>query len=188
VTRAGLIAPEDFWQPFQDFAYSVYRLETLQVYAGSGEGEVLDAFTSGNPWPRSALKDAWTENIAANHRAGKIQQRVHVVAEPLTTYMQFELTWSYGPNADSGEDIRVIPVRAGEWPAEIPHEDYWLFDSRDLYIMRYEIDGTWLGAERVTDPSRIVEACTWRDAALCRAMPWPDYISDQPDLQRHLKR
>jgi hypothetical protein len=188
VTTAGLIAPGDFWQPFRDFAYSVYRLETLQTYTGSGEDDVIEAFASGRPWPRSAAKDAWTGNIAANRRAGKIQQRVHIVAEPLSQYMRFELTWSYGPNVDAGEDIGIIPVRAGEWPSELPHEDYWLFDSSKLYVMRYEMDGTWLGAEPVDDPRRIVEACRWRDAALCQATPWQDYIATRPDLQYHLTR
>jgi hypothetical protein len=188
VTAAPLIAPEDFWQPFRDFAYSVYRLETLQAYAGSGEAEVIEAFALGKSWPRSTLKDAWTQNVAANHRAGKIQQRVHVVVEPLSEYMKFELTWSYGPNAEAGEDIRVIPVRSGEWPPSLPREDYWLFDSSKLYAMRYEADGTWLGAEPVDDPSHIVSACQWRDAALCLATPWRDYIAAHPDLQYHLTR
>lgn len=188
MTAAGLIAPEDFWQPFREFAYSVYRLETLQTYAGSGEAEVIEAFASGQAWPRSAAKDAWTDNIAANRRAGKLQQRVHVVAEPLSEYMRFELTWSYGPNVAAGEDIRIIPVRACEWPADLPHEDYWLFDASKLYAMRYEADGTWLGAEPVADPRRIVDACRWRDAAISRATPWRDYIATQPDLQYHLAR
>ena len=41
--------------------------------------------------------------LAANHRAGRVQQRVHVVAEPLTAYLRYELTWQYGPNAAAGE-------------------------------------------------------------------------------------
>jgi hypothetical protein len=188
VTTASLIAPEDFWKPFQEFAYSVYRLETLQVYGGSGEADMIEAFTTGKPWPQNDLKDAWTANIAANHHAGKLQQRVHVVAEPLTSYMLFELTWSYGPNVEAGEDIRIIPVREGEWPDGLPHEDYWLFDSRDLYVMHYDTDGTWLGAELVTEPSRVVDACHWRDAALCRATPWRNYIATHPELQHHLTR
>lgn len=188
MTTTALIAPEDFWQPFKTFAHSVYRLETLQAYSGSGEAEVIEAFTAGRPWPRSPQKDAWTQNIAANHRSGKVQQRVHVVQEPLTDYMQFELTWSYGPNADAGEDIRIIPVRGGEWPEALPCEDYWLFDSRDLYVMHYNADGVWLGAQHVTDPDRIVNACFWRDAALHQATAWREYIAARPHLERHLAR
>ena len=52
--------------------------------------------------------------------------------------------------------------------------------------MHYERDGTWLGAEPVGEPDRIVEACRWRDAALYHAMPWQEYIASHPDLKRYL--
>lgn len=64
--------------------------------------------------------------------------------------------------------------------------DYWLFDSTELYLPHYDSEGTWLGTELVTDPARIVAACHWRDAALHHAMPWQDYISDQPELARRV--
>ena len=45
-------------------------------------------------------------------------QRVHVVTEPLSDYIRFELT-GYAPNVEAGEDVRVISVREGEpWPAD----------------------------------------------------------------------
>jgi hypothetical protein len=34
---------------FHTFQYSVFRLETLQVYAGSGEDEGIAAFHRGDP-------------------------------------------------------------------------------------------------------------------------------------------
>lgn len=188
MTTATLIPPENFTAQFREFSYTAYRLETLQSYAGSGEDEDLAAFRAGRPEPGTPAKDEWAAMIAGNHRAGKIQQRVHVVTEPLTGYMRFELTWAYAPNVQAGEDVRVIPVPEGSWPEGLPHHDYWLFDSRDLYAMHYEADGTWRGAEPVEDPAQVVSACYWRDAALYRAMPWRDYIAARPDLQRHLTR
>ena len=186
MTTATLIPPGNFTVQFREFSYTAYRLETLQSYAGSGEDEDLAAFAAGRPEPGSPEKDEWTAMIAANHRAGRIQQRVHVVTEPLTDYMRFELTWAYAPNVAAGEDIRIIPIPAGDWPFDIPHLDYWLFDSRDLYINRYTEDGTWLGAEPVEDPDQIVSACYWRDAALYRAVPWRQYIATRPELHRYL--
>jgi hypothetical protein len=111
---------------------------------------------------------------------------VHVVAEPPTAYMRYELTWQYGPNAAAGEEIGIIRVALGEWPDDLPRSDFWLFDSSALYAMHYEPDGTWLGAEPVTDSGRIVEACRWREAALYHATPWKAYIASHPDLRRHL--
>lgn len=188
MTTATLIPPESFVDQFTDFSFSAYRLETLQSYGGSGEDAEFRAFAAGLPEPASPAKDSWAAMIEANHRAGKLQQRVHVVTEPLSPYMQFELTWAYAPNARAGEDIRVIAVPEGSWPEDLPHHDYWLFDSRDLYAMHYEADGTWQGAEPVEDPAQVVSACYWRDAALYRAMPWRGYIAARPDLQRHLTR
>jgi hypothetical protein len=36
-------------------------------------------------------------------------------------HMQFELTWPYGPSADCGEDIRVMPGRAEELTSLLGH-------------------------------------------------------------------
>lgn len=154
---------------FETFSYSAFRLETLQSYAGTGRDE------------------QWIALLKASRRWGKTHQRAHVVAEPLTRAMQEELTDGYAGNVVAGEDIRIVPIATpDEWPADLPRFDFWLFDSARLYAMRYEPDGTWAGADRITDPERIVEACRARDAALHRAVPWDAYIASRPDLQRRL--
>lgn len=154
---------------FETFSYSAFRLETLQSYAGTGRDE------------------QWIALLKANRRWGKTHQRVHVVTEPLTAAMQQELTEGYEGNVAAGEDIRIVSVRGpGEWPDGLHCPDFWLFDSGDLYIMRYEPDGTWAGAERITDPESIVRACRIRDKALHDATPWRTYVASRPDLQRRL--
>ena len=154
---------------FETFSFSAFRVETLQTYAGTGRD------------------DQWVSLLKANRRWGKTHQRVHVVIEPLTSAMQEELTAGYEPNVGAGEDIRIIPVESGEpWPGELPREDWWLFDSSRLYAMHYAPDGQWLGASRIPDPERIVEACRMRDAAMHNAVPWHAYIDSRPDLQRRL--
>lgn len=37
------------------------------------------------------------------------------------------------PNAAAGEDIRVLPGQPDA--LGLPDHDYWLFDSRDLWVM-----------------------------------------------------
>lgn len=176
-------AAAEFEAKFRRFHYSVFRLETLQVYRGSGEDEWIAAFEAGHPAPPpDPEQDAWEEMIRANRRAGRVMQRVHVVAEPVSDYMAFELTWAYAPNVTAGEDIRVIPVRDGRWPEDVPRGDFWLFDSTELFDARYTDDGTWLGVAPVTDPARIVQACRARAAALHQAQPWRDYMAARPQL------
>ena len=42
-------------------------------------------------------------------------QRVHVVSEPLTDYLRFEIT-GYRLNVEAGEDVRILPRRQqGAW-------------------------------------------------------------------------
>lgn len=182
-----LIPPEaeEFRSLFDTFAHSVFRLETLQVYQGARERGLLRDFLAGRPRPSDRLKADWTAMIAANTRVGKAVQRVHVVREPLSDYIRFELTWGYEPNVEAGEDIRIVSVR-DSWPRELPQHDYWLFDSEHLYDMHYDDAGTWLGVERITDPVAIVHACAWRDAALHLGVPWQSYVREHPQLAEHL--
>lgn len=161
-----------FKDRFRQFRYLVFRLETLQDYASSGEDAALEAFRTGAPTPPpQPNKDAWTAMIRENVAAGRTLQRAHVVTEPITPYMSFELTWAYEPNVAAGEDIRIVPVPdEAPWPSDLPRDtDFWLFDSAYLYAMHYAPDGTWLGTEPVSDPARIVQACEWRDAACITA-------------------
>jgi Family of unknown function (DUF6879) len=154
---------------FETFSYSAFRLETFQSYAGTGRD------------------DQWVALLKANRRWGKTHQRIHVITEPLTRDMTEELTAGYGPNVTAGEDIRIVPVDGEDgWPADVPRSDFWLFDGCKLYDMHYRPDGSWAGADRITDPERIVEACRVRDAALHRAVPWHDYIASRPDLKRRV--
>jgi hypothetical protein len=153
---------------FETFAYSAFRLEALQDYAGTGRD------------------DEWVTLLKTGQRWGKTFQRVHVITEPLTPAMQQELTEGYGPNVNAAEDIRIIPIASvTEWPGDVPGTDFWLFDSIKLYRMLYQ-GGRWAGAFRVYNPHEIMQACLARDAALHRAVPWRQYITSRPDLQRRL--
>lgn len=181
--------PAGFDAAFETALSSVFRLETLQSYGNSGEDPALEAFVTGQPHVLTTGKRNWTALVRARRRAGCTMQRVHVVTEPLTDYMQFELTWGYAPNVEAGEDIRIIPVVEGQsWPVGVPHAtDFWLFDAHQLYVMDYDPDGTWLGAELVADPARIEQACRWRDATLRLGTPWVDYIRSRPQLASHVE-
>jgi hypothetical protein len=173
---------------FRAFRCQVFRLETLQVYAGSGEDAAIAAFSRGDPAPPpDPAQDQWAAMLRAHRAAGRIQQRVHVVTEPITDYLAYELTWEYGPHAAAGEDIRIIPV-ADAWPQGVPAADFTLFDSRELFALAYAADGTWLGAELVTDAAQVAAACDARDTALEQAMPWADYMSRYPELVRRIPK
>lgn len=178
-----LLRGEEFDAKFRQFQSSVFRLETLQVYRGSGEEDAIAAFQSGLAEPPADQKQAdWEEMIRVNLRSGRAMQRVHVVVEPLSPYMRFELTWAYAPNAAAGEDIRIIPVRENVWPPELLRQDFWLFDDVELFVAHYADDGLWLGVEPVADPARLAAARRWRNVALRLARPWREYMAERPEL------
>lgn len=177
-----------FESRYRECRYSAFRFEGLQVYRGSGEDDWIRAFEQGLPAPpHDPAQDDWEAVIRGHRAAGRVMQRVHTVLEPLSAYLRFELTWAYAPNAAAGEDIRVIPIGAGErWPPDLPRRDFHLFDNSELYDAHYSEDGTWLGVEAVGDPTRIVRACRWRDALLHRGVPWAEFIASRPDLAARL--
>jgi hypothetical protein len=166
--------PQEFGECFTAFRYTAYRLETLQSYDVPQEEESLAAFLAGSPVSFGPSKDGWTAVIAGAVAAGKSMRRVHVVEEPLSDYLRYEME-SYRPNVEAGEDVRILPVRPGEWP-DLPRHDYWLFDSAELWLMTYDEAGHFLGAVPVKDTGRIVMHGYWRDAALHAAVPYAEYV------------
>lgn len=174
----------ELWKHIDSFRYSAFRLETLQVYAGSGEDEGIAAFHRGDPAPPpDPRQDTFAARLRRDRAAGKTWQRVHVITEPITSYLAYELTWEYGPHVAAGEDIRIVPV-AGDWPADVPETDFWLFDSRYRLDLRYDPDGLWLGVELVTDLAAVAAACAVRDAAWHQSVPWAEYMTRHPALAR----
>jgi hypothetical protein len=171
-----------------DFEHSAFRLETLQHYAVGYEDSPLERFLAGEPRPASPVLDDWNDLVSAARQAHKRMQRVHVVIEPLSPYLQYELTWAYADNVAAGEDIRILAVREGEWPAGLPRHDFWLYDSNRVGVLHYDPDGRLYRAEIVRDPAEVVRHAAWRDVALHYAIPWNTYLDRSPGLRARLTR
>ncbi|MDQ2881161.1 MAG: hypothetical protein M3Y48_07935 [Actinomycetota bacterium] len=175
-------APE-FSAWFRRFRRSCFRLETLQWYGASGEDDSIRAFLAGQDPPPHPGKREWMTLVTAAVADGRTMQRVHVVTEPLTEYLRFEIAWSYAYSVAAGEDVRIIALAQGDsWPSGLPRDDFWLFDDAELFAMHYDADGTWIGIEHATDSDAAVAACLARDVALRLAAPWADYVSERPEL------
>jgi hypothetical protein len=147
----------EYWQLFDGFQRSAYRLETLQYYQADSEAGPLRAFLAGQPQPELPGKDRWVSRIRDARAAGKTMSRVRVVAEPLSEYLRFELSWSYPPNVAAGEDIRIMRHGTAEI-LDLPEQDYWLFDSEVLVWFRYNSAGRLVGAEVEQDAEMILQA------------------------------
>jgi hypothetical protein len=177
VCRIDDLGSEDFNGLFRDFEHTAFRLETLQDYSVGYEDGSFEAFCAGRQMGPDEAKDEWTAIIADAAALGKKMSRVHVVVEPWTQYIDYELSWSYPPNVAAGESIGIIPVGSDDpWPAALPRWDYWLFDSRNLWRMNYENDGAFQFAELVEDSAEIVRCGHWRDVAVHAAVPYDSYM------------
>jgi hypothetical protein len=62
-----------------------------------------------------------------------------------------------------------------------PDRDYWLFDSRQAALMRFDDDGHFYGVELTEDPHAVARCCYWRDVALHHAIPYERYIAEHPE-------
>jgi hypothetical protein len=156
----------DWLELFGRFEHTCFRLETRQQYDVPGEADLIRSFLAGQEPAIQPDKEQWPEIVRAAVTAGKIMQRVHVVAEPLTDYLRFEISWSYPRSAVAGEDIRISRAIAA-----LPRTDYWLFDSRALARLHYDVDGRLETVELEDDPAAVVQAGYWRDVALHLAVP-----------------
>ncbi|MGH8899979.1 MAG: DUF6879 family protein [Egibacteraceae bacterium] len=166
----------EFNELFTTFERTAFRLETLQVYRVPGLDEQFETFLRGDPLPpRNPETSPWLRQIADNAGVGKRTYRVHVVDQPLSDYLRYELD-SYQANVAAGEDVFLVD-RTTHPDLEALREDFWLFDERDLILMRYDPDGRYLGAERATDPDR-GEYLRRRDLALAHAVPLHAYVAE----------
>lgn len=71
----------------------------------------LRRFLDGEDLVVDAGMEEWLDTVQGARAAGKCMERVHVVVEPLSDYMRYELTWWYPANVAAGEDIRIIPAQ-----------------------------------------------------------------------------
>jgi hypothetical protein len=178
--RIDPFADNEFDRMFEQFQQVAFRFETLQHYTMPYEDELLRRFLAGEPEPAEAnMKFQWWRKLVTDAvDTGKRVERVHIVAEPPSDYMRFQLAWLYRGNALAGEDIRIIPTASGQWPANLPGHgyDYWLLDSQTVAYLHYDHEGRFVAVYLTDDESQIAQTNAWRDAALRQAISYSEYM------------
>ena len=160
--------PAGLLDAFETARHSTFRLETLPFYAGDPN---FDRWLVGEPWQDTESKAHWCDLVRRRTAGGVAMQRVHLVTEPLSDYLRFELEWSYPPNVKAGEDVRVLV--ADYWGAT----DFWLFDDRELWVMHYDVDGQMATPSRASTAAALGKARHWRGAALEQSVPLAEYLT-----------
>jgi hypothetical protein len=171
-----LDSPE-FQALFEDIKESWFRLETLQVYAVDYERTGFNDFMRTGRLDRQPYGryGRWQQMLRRHADAGRRIQRVHVIEEPLTDYLRYELA-AYQFNAAAGEEIRLIAVSPKAWPTGVPRAtDFWLFDDHEVWDMEYNDAGDFLCARRSTSEAYLEQCRQWRDAAMRQSIALEDY-------------
>ena len=73
------------------FQHEMFRLETLDYYGG--EDELLNEWLRGGSPPLWADDMPWRVNLRSKIAEGSICSRVHLVEEPLSPYLRWEIDW-----------------------------------------------------------------------------------------------
>lgn len=136
------------------FRVSAFRLECRQHYDNPTEREWFARYLETGEVPVfTPDNDAWCKLVAEARAAGKAVQRVHLVQEPPSDYVRFELACQRA-SLDAGEDIRVIAFRNVEARPLGNHGhrgDFWLFDDETVVELDYDQEGRFLGARQAQE-------------------------------------
>jgi Family of unknown function (DUF6879) len=161
------------------FQRSAFRMETLPVYSVEAEAERFGAFLAGQSLPpRSPENSSWLRRVAESTKRGIFWRRVHLLRQPLSDYLRYELL-EYQANVAAGEDIRIVDITHHPELANV-NEDFWLLDADQptayAMLMQYDRDGQWTGAWRTSD-SEVVRRCRQeRDLAIQASITLSEYL------------
>jgi len=172
-----LLTGEDFFDLFRTFEHTAYRLEVRESYY---EKEQLGQFLAGEQVDLSYM-DEWLALMVKLRVEGKRVERVRVVSRPYSDYTRYGL-WLCRYNTRAGEDIRYL---LREQATGLPDHDYWLLDSRRLYVVRFTDTDELLGAEPIEDVSVVLRHNYWRDAAWHLATPYSNFVEANDVAIKH---
>lgn len=152
---------------------SAFRLETLPQYLVSQEADDFSAWKAGQLIPpRTPENNELLARIQRDAARGFRRYRVHILDQPLTAYLRFEL-YSYLDSVAVGSEVYVVDRDTHPDLAEL-HEDFWLYDDEIAVRMVYDDEGHFLYPEPVDEIERYREI---RDTAMRHAEPLNHYLA-----------
>ncbi|MFE0726757.1 DUF6879 family protein [Streptomyces antibioticus] len=171
---------DEFQSLFGKFEHTAWRLETRRRYASDEKNErwrqFVDTGSVGDDWADAPEVRWFRDTIRAQTEQGKRMERVRVVDQPATLGQRYLLSSAKG-NIGFGEDIRNL-WRADAGRLRLPAEDFWLFDSRLVALLRFDDADELTHVDLITEPAEVVRCCMVRDAAWHHAVPWKRFKAE----------
>ena len=180
VTQNTVISFEQLVQDFDSlFRRRVFRLETLDWYDAPNEHEPYSRFLAGAPadW---AWREPWKRLVRNVRASGRTMSRVHVVSEPDSDYVRFELLRVYPANVEAGEDVRILRRATAErLSLDLALDgDFWQFDNHLTARLIYDASGAVSRVELERDPEQVIWHSYVRDQLLFYSIPLAQYVAE----------
>ena len=181
VIQNTVISFEQLVQDFDGlFEHRVFRLETLDYYDAPNEHEPYRRFLAGER-ADLAWREPWKRLVRDVRASGRTMERVHVVSEPVSDYIRFELLDVYPANADAGEDVRILS-RSEAWPSGL---DFWLFDDDLAALLKYDSGGRVSEVRLIEDDMAVRHHLgAVRTDALNLSVPLGRYVAERNITER----
>ncbi|PZS40044.1 MAG: hypothetical protein DLM62_05000 [Pseudonocardiales bacterium] len=163
---------DDLIQLIDNVHVSAFSLETLPTYLVPQEAEEFASWTAGWPrMPRTPDTHEYLRELQRDVARGIRWYRVHILDQPLTAYLRFELC-GYLSNREAGEEIYVVDRDTHPDLGDL-HEDFWLYDDEIAVRVVYDEEGRFLRSEPGDDLEHYREM---RDTAMRHAETLNDYM------------
>lgn len=168
-----LINPaEEFKALFSGIKRSSWRWECQGYY--KVDDEQLQRWREGKQRDERDKGRWWVEFQRGLRDAGIPFERVRMLTEPLTEYLEWMLDTTDW-NIDAGEDIRWLPESKAR-ELDMPRYDFYLFDDDRVVIMHIDDEKVLTGAEIVDDADVVSQHQEYRQRVWPLAVRHREYV------------
>ncbi|MFI6054611.1 DUF6879 family protein [Streptomyces violascens] len=174
-TKPRIFTPEQFAKLFENFQHSAWHLEMRRRYAVDETADTYVQFARGET-PDWDFETPWSRGIRAKTEDGAFVGRVRIVDDPPTMGQLYLLAHGQR-NAALGEDVRNM-WRADAQKANLPDEDFWIFDSHIVALCIFDGDDNLTGAELITEPAAVNQYNRLADVARHYAIPYDRFAAN----------
>lgn len=134
---------DQWWNELQE---EWFKLEVLQDYSAEDAGSSLDAWLAGDrersiQLMKEGADNSWVKSCQAKTKAGARLIRVHIIAEPPTPYLEWELEHYRQVNMPLCREEVYVVQKSELSDIYLPAGDLMIFDNKKAVVNVYNEDG-----------------------------------------------
>ncbi|GAA2252742.1 hypothetical protein GCM10010232_46480 [Streptomyces amakusaensis] len=144
-----------FKELFRDCQRTAIHLEARDAYSKTDSAFV--DWKAGESIDPAERWGGWLSIVSEAVSRGVEVRRARIVSTPVSEYIRFEHEVTQGLNIKAGEQVRWLPRRRAS-DLLLPGSDFWVFDSRLLYLNHFDGEGEATEPE-ITDNPELAKLC-----------------------------